>query len=346
MTRGFASDNNAGVHPKIMEAIISANTGHVVAYGDDLFTDLVSADKFAEHFGDAQVFFVFNGTGANVLGLQAMTSPFNAIICSAVAHISADECGAPGKFTGGCTLLPIPTKDGKITVEQIKQNLQGIGDQHHIQAKAVSITQATEYGTVYSIEEILAITSFAHERGMHVHMDGARLANAAVYLGATLQELTRLADIDVLSFGGTKNGMMYGEAVVIFNRSLAENFKYLRKQGAQLASKMRFISAQFAALLSDDLWWKNARHANEMARFLADELNTIPEVSITQRVQANAVFVKIPRDVIPTLQSSYFFYVWNEEENEIRLMASFDTTADDIKEFIALLKKLLRSLTA
>lgn len=286
--RGFASDNNAGIHPDILKAVGQADVGHAKGYGDDPWTEEAIA-VFREIFGDVEIFFVYGGTAANVLSLQAMTDSFNGIICSSVAHISVDECGAPEKFTG-CKLIAIPSPDGKITVEQIRQYAHGVGDEHHVQPKVISITQATECGTVYSAGEILTITDYAHNNGMLVHVDGARIANAAVSLGAGLNDITGKAGIDALSFGGTKNGMMCGEAVVLFNKSFASNFKYIRKQGMQLASKMRFISAQFRALLTDGLWWKNARHANQMARLLAQELCQLPCVHITQKVQSNAVF--------------------------------------------------------
>ncbi|MDO8560783.1 MAG: low specificity L-threonine aldolase [bacterium] len=338
--RGFASDNNAGVHPDILKAIEEANVGHAIGYGGDPWTKQAKR-KFQEHFGNVDVFFVFAGTSANVLCLQAMTDSFNEIICSAVAHINVDECGAPEKFTG-CKLLPIPSPAGKITVEQIRQQIHGAGDEHHVQPKVISITQATEYGTLYSVEEIRAITDYAHANGMLVHMDGARIANAASSLGVGLDDITGKAGIDALSFGGTKNGMMYGEAVVLFNKSLAANFKYIRKQSMQLASKMRFISTQFTALLSNDLWRKNAAHANQMAKYLAQHLRAISWVQISQKVQANAVFAILPEAIIPRLQKEYFFYVWNEERGEIRLMTSFDTTVEDLEFFAAFLQRTVR----
>lgn len=338
--RGFASDNNAGIHPDILKAIELANVGHAVGYGDDKWTYEATA-KFRELFGDVEVFFVYSGTPANVLSLQTMTDSFNGVLCSSVAHINVDECGAPEKFTG-CKLIPIPSSDGKITVEQIRQYAHGVGDQHHVQPKVVSITQATEYGTVYSVDEIRAITNYAHANGMLVHMDGARIANAAVGLGVGLNDVTGKVGIDALSFGGTKNGMILGEAVVFFNKPLAANFKYIRKQGMQLASKMRFISAQFVALLSNDLWQKNASHANRMAEKLAERLRTIQQIQITQRVQSNAVFVMIPKSIIPRLQEEYFFYVWDEGRGEVRFMTSFDTTEENIEDFVVLLQKAIK----
>lgn len=339
--RGFASDNNATVHPDIFDAMRHANVGHAVAYGDDPHTHRAE-ERFREHFGGGiEVFFVFGGTGANVLCLQAMTSSFNGVICSTVSHVNVDECGAPEKFTG-CKLLPIPSSDGKITVEGIKRALHGVGDPHHVQPKVVSITQATEYGTVYFLDEIRTIADYAHGQGMLVHMDGARLANAATCFGMGLRDMTRDAGVDALSFGGTKNGMMYGEAVVLFTASLAKNFAYTRKQGMQLPSKMRFIAAQFEALLSHDLWRKNAAHANAMAYELAACLSGIDRVTITKPVHANAVFAVIPKQVISWLQEEYPFYVWDKDRGEIRLMTSFDTTEDDINDFEQLLKRVVR----
>jgi threonine aldolase len=338
--RGFASDNNAGVHPQIMRAIESANAGHVRAYGDDAFTS-AALEKFREHFGESvDVHFVFGGTGANVLGLKSMTSSHHAIICTTLAHINMDECGAPENFTG-CKLLTVETSDGKLTPDHIKSCLHGLGDQHHVQPKVVSISQATELGTVYAPLEIEKLAQCAHDAGLLLHMDGARIANAAAHLNVSLKALTLEAGVDALSFGGTKNGMMYGEAVVFFNRDLAPDFKFIRKQGMQLASKMRFISAQFAALLSDGLWLETASHANRMAVLLAAEIERIPQLKITRPTQANAVFFRLPKRSIPLIRQEYFFYVWDEETSEVRLIASFDTTEDDIGDFVALLKRAL-----
>jgi len=338
--RSFASDNNAGVHPRVMQAIAAANDGHVIAYGDDRYTAR-ALEKFHEHLGkDVEVFFVFGGTGANVLGLKAITQSHQAIICAETAHINVDECGAPEKFTG-CKLLPIPTSNGKIRVEQIKPLLHGVGFEHHVQPRVVSISQATEMGTVYTQREMKALSAFAHEHDMLLHVDGARIANAAASLKVKLKGITRDAGVDVLSFGGAKNGMMYGEAVVFLDKTLAKDFKYTRKQGTHLPSKMRYISAQFEALLSGDLWRENAEHANRMAQVLAGELGKIPQIRITQKVEANGVFAVIPKKYIARLQKKYFFYVWNEETSEVRLMTSFDTTEADIKDFITLVRETI-----
>lgn len=333
LTRNFASDNNAGVHPEILEAIVRANQGHVIAYGDDPYTRS-AVKKFEEHFGSGiAVFFTFNGTGANVLGLQALTHSFHSILCSDYAHIYVDECGAPEKHTG-CKLLPLPQQDGKISLDSVRHTYHGIGDQHHSQPRVISITQSTEMGTVYQPEEIQALADFAHEHGMFLHMDGARIANAAASLGQTLRQATGDLGVDVLTFGGTKNGIMGGEAVVFFQPELSQDFLFLRKQNMQLASKMRFIAAQFEALLTNDLWRRSAEHANRMARLLEKEISRIPEIKIVWKVEANGVFTQIPRRSIEKIKQHYFFYMWIEEESIVRWMCSFDTTEDDIRAFV------------
>jgi len=340
-SRSFASDNNAGVHPEMIDAITAANQGHVVAYGDDPFTER-AVKVFQKHFGrDIAVYFVFGGTGANVLGLKAATKSYNAVICAETAHINVDECGAPEKFSG-CKLLSVSTPDGKVTVERIKHFLHGVGFEHHVQPRVISVSQATEMGTVYTRSELKTLADFAHRNNMLLHMDGARISNAAVSLDANFKEITRDVGVDVMSFGGAKNGMMYGEAVVFFDKQMAADFKYIRKQGMHLPSKMRFISAQFEALLSGELWKRSATHANRMARILATELERVPQIKLTQPVEANGVFATVPSKYIPVLQKKYFFYVWNEEISEIRLMTSFDTTEDDIAQFVQLVKKIVK----
>jgi threonine aldolase len=338
--RSFASDNNAGIHPEIIKAIALANEGHVVGYGADPYTQTM-ARKFKDHFGaDAQVFVVFNGTGANCLSLQALTKSYHAVICAASAHIYTDECGAPEKFTG-CKLIPIETSDGKLTVDMVQHAYHGIGDEHHVQPKVISITQSTEMGTVYQPEEIRALAQFARQHEMYLHLDGARIANAAAGLGQTLRQATRDLGVDVLSFGGTKNGIMGGEAVVFFSSKVGSDFLFLRKQAMQLASKMRFISVQLGALLTNDLWLGNAQHSNRMAKLLEKEVGQIPNLKIVYKVEANGVFAKIPHEAIAKLQEQYFFYVWNEEESVVRWMCSFDTTEDDVREFASFVRQIL-----
>jgi threonine aldolase len=336
--RSFASDNNAGIHPEILKAISQANEGHVVGYGADPYTDAM-VGKFREHFGEeTEVFVVFNGTGANCLSLQSLTKSYNAVICAASAHIYTDECGAPEKFTG-CKLIPLETADGKLTVELVKHAYHGIGDEHHVQPKVVSITQSTEMGTVYQPGEIQALASFVHEHDMYLHVDGARIANAAATLGLTLRQATRDLGVDLLSFGGTKNGIMGGEAVLFFHPKLAADFLFLRKQAMQLASKMRFISVQLSGLLTNDLWRTNAQHSNRMAKLLEGEIRKIPGVKVVYKVEANGVFAQIPREAIAKIQRRYFFYIWNEDESVVRWMCSFDTTEEDVHEFAAFVRQ-------
>ena len=331
-SRSFASDNNAVVHPEVLEAIRRANEGHVVGYGDDPYTESAVA-RFRQEFGqDTEVFFVFNGTAANVLSLQALTRSFHAVLCPEFSHIYTDECGAPERLTG-CKLVPLSAPGGKLTVETVAHAYHGIGDQHHVQPRVTSITQSTEMGTVYQPAEVEALAKFAHERGMFLHMDGARISNAVAAQGLTLRQATRDLGVDVLSFGGTKNGLMGVEAVVFFRPELARDFCYERKQGMQLASKMRYMSVQMEALLTNDLWRRNAEHANRMAQLLKAEAEKIPGVKIVYPVEANGVFAQIPRDAIRKIQERYFFYVWSEEESVARWMCSFDTTEEDVRQF-------------
>ncbi len=338
--RGFASDNNSGVHPRIFDAMAKVNQDHVIAYGDDKYT-AQATERISELFGgEAEVFFVFNGTAANVLGLKSATESWNAVICAETAHINSDECGAPEKFTG-CKLLTLPSPDGKLTVDLIKRHMHSFGFEHHSQPGVISVTQATEMGTLYKPDEIKEIADYAHANGLILHIDGARICNAAAALGVTFREMITATGTDILSFGGTKNGLMYGEAIVFLNRSLAKDFKYLRKQGMQLASKMRYIAAQFDEMLKDELWLKNASHANKMASLLEKEAGSLPNVKITRKAEINGVFATIPRPVIPELQKEFFFYVWNESTPEVRWMTSWDTTEEDIYSFTEILRKLL-----
>lgn len=341
--KSLASDNYSGVHPEIMEALNRANLEHMGSYGADAITQR-TISKFKEYFGpDIEVFFVYNGTGANVLGLSALTQSYHSIICSELAHINVDESTAPEKFTG-CKLIGISTKDGKIYPDQVEQKIQRLGDQHHPQAKVISISQSTEYSTVYSIEEIKALSAIAKKYNLYLHMDGARISNAAVSLGKDFQTFTKDAGVDVLSFGGAKNGMMFGEAVIFFNPQVTQHFSYIRKQGMQLHSKMRFISAQFEALLSNHLWKRNATHANAMAKKLEQGLRQIPQINITQAVDGNGVFAILPPSIIEDLQKDLYFYVWNDRTNECRLMCSFDTHEEEIERFVAKAKALCSAL--
>jgi threonine aldolase len=339
--RGFASDNNSGVHPAILQAMIDANVNHTIGYGDDAYTRQ-AIELFKKEFGtETEVIFVFNGTGANVVALQAICRPYQAIIANSLAHINVDECASPEKMTGS-KILTIDSLDGKLTAEQIKPLLHAIGFEHHAQPAVISITQSTEVGTVYTLDELRKLCDFAHQNGLLVHMDGARVANAAVSLGCSLKEMTRDVGVDVLSFGGTKNGLMFGEAVLFFSPKQTDGIRYIRKQSAQLYSKMRFISAQFIALFSNDLWRINARHSNEMAQLLAQKIAHIPQVKITRPVQSNGLFVIVPQEIIKELQTHFFFYVWDYEKSEVRWMTAFDTTPDDIELFVTLLQKLVK----
>ncbi|HDZ41947.1 MAG TPA: low specificity L-threonine aldolase [Bacteroidetes bacterium] len=341
VSRGFASDNNAGIHPQILKELESVNNGHVIAYGDDRYTR-EAEELFRIIFGPStEVYFVFTGTAANVLGLTGITRSWNSVITAFTAHIGQDECGAPEKFTG-CKLLTVDTGDGKLRKEDLGKHLHGFDFEHHSQPKVVSITQATEMGTVYTPEEIRDLADFVHSYDMLLHMDGARIANAAASLNLPFRDFTTEAGVDVLSFGGTKNGMMYGEAVCFLKEGLSENFKYIRKQGMQLASKMRYVSAQFIAYFRNDLWLENARHANMMGRKLADRIGKIEGVRITQEVNANGVFVILPAEVAAEVRSRYFFYPWNEVLSEYRLMTSWDTTEKDIEGFADLLEKKMK----
>ncbi len=338
--KGFASDNNSGVHSDVIKAIVEVNEGHAVGYGGDDIT-LRTEKLFQETFGkQSKVFFVYNGTGANVIALQSMTRPFNAVIAADTAHINVDECGAPEKHTG-CKMLTVQTPDGKLTPDLIQQHLHGFGFEHHSQPGVVSVTQATEMGTLYTLEELKTLSEFVHANGLYFHMDGARISNAAAALGCSFKEMTTDIGIDVLSFGGTKNGLMFGEAVVFLNPEFAEYAKYIRKQTTQLHSKMRYIAAQFEAFLINELWRKNAEHSNRMAALLAEELKPIKDIQLTQKPEANGVFAIVPPHIIEPLQEKYFFYMWDESRNEVRWMTSFDTTEAEIQGFVSEIRRLL-----
>ena len=337
MIRGFGSDNFSGVLPEVFKALEEAAYGHQHSYGEDEYSAKAIADFKAVFGENIEVFFVYNGTGANILSLSAFTRSYHAIICAETAHLNVDECGAIEKQSGS-KLLTVPTFDGKLNIGLIKNHMHGFGDQHHAQPKIISLTQCTELGTVYSREELKEICDYAHAHNMYVHMDGARLSNAIAYLGCSPKEITADVGIDVLSFGGTKNGMMFGEAVIFFNTATATEIPFIRKQLMQLHSKTRFIAAQFSAVLKDNLWLKTASHANRMAQKLANEATKIPGIRITQEVQGNEIFAIIPRDKIQVLQEKCFFYVWDENASEVRWVCSFDTTESDIIEFVNLLR--------
>jgi threonine aldolase len=338
--RGFASDNNSGAHPEVMAAIAAANGGHVVAYGDDDYT-AAARRRFQEHFGDqAEPFLVFNGTGANVAAIDALTEPHEGVICTDVAHLHVDECGAPERLAGA-KLLTVAAADGKLTPSDVRRWQSWRGDEHRVQPRVVSLTQSTELGTVYTIDETRAIADAAHELDMHVHVDGARLANAAASLDAPLRALSTDAGVDVVSFGGTKNGLLLGEAVLFLRPELGQTFLFTRKQLGQLASKMRFLAAQFDALLAGDLWLRNAGHANAMARRLADAISSIDGVALAHPVEANGVFATLPASTIERLRDALPaelpFYVWDEAAGTIRLMCSWDTTEEDVGDLASAL---------
>ncbi|GAA3699056.1 low specificity L-threonine aldolase [Arthrobacter ginkgonis] len=343
-SRGFASDNYAGAHPEVIAALAAANEGHVVAYGEDIYTEHLQ-EVIRKHFGpQVAAFPVFNGTGANVLALQSLLPPWGAVVCAATAHINTDENGAPERI-GGMKLLPVPTPDGKLTPELIDVEAWGWGDEHRAQPLVVSITQSTELGTCYRPEEIRAIADHAHSLGMKLHMDGARLANAAAFLGLPLREFTTDAGVDILSFGGTKNGLLYGEAVVVLDRNHDDGLKYLRKMNMQLSSKMRFISAQLIALLEGDLWLRSARHANGMAARLRSGLECIEGVSPTQATESNGVFATLPSGAAEAVRREFRFYDWDQSRGEVRWMCSFDTTESDVDRLLAAVSSAVEGVT-
>ncbi|MFZ2502393.1 MAG: beta-eliminating lyase-related protein [Nocardioides sp.] len=332
--RCFASDNYSGIHPEVLAAIAAANEGHVTSYGADPVTARLH-DVMRDRFGAAALTFpVFNGTGANVTALQSVLPRWGAVICAQGAHINCDEGGAPERVAG-LKLYPVPTPDGKLTPELIDREARGFGDEHRAQPLAVSITQSTELGTVYTPGEVRALCSHAHELGIVVHVDGARIANAAAALGVGLAELTTEAGVDIVSVGGTKNGALGAEAIVVLDERYADPLRYGRKFNMQLASKMRFISAQLVALYEGDLWLRNAGHANAMATRLRAALDGVPGVEFTQPTQANGLFVRLPREVADRAREHAFFYDWNAAAGEVRWMCSFDTTEADVDSFAA-----------
>jgi threonine aldolase len=330
--KGFASDNNAGAHPQVLAAIARANDGHATAYGHDPWTQR-ALELLREHFGEqARSYLVFNGTAANVLCLRAMCRPWQSVICAAGAHVNVDEGGAPERIAG-VKLHAVATPDGKLTPELVATRLGRRGDEHAVQPRVVSVAQSTELGTCYGLEELAALATFAHEHDLLLHVDGARLANAAASLGVALRATATDAGVDALSFGATKNGLVFGEAVVLLAPGLDDGFAYLRKQTLQLASKGRFLAAQFVALLEDDLWQRSAAHANAMAARLAAAIADAPGVRITQPVQANGVFAALAPAAIELLQRDWYFYVWDESAGEVRWMCSWDTTPEEVDAF-------------
>jgi threonine aldolase len=344
--RGFASDNYAGVHPAVLEAIALANGGHQIAYGEDVYTAKLQ-EVVKHHFGEqAEAFPVFNGTGANVLSLQSILPRWGAVICTATAHIHTDENAAPERVAG-LKLLTVQTPDGKLTPELIDTEAWGWGDEHRAQPLAVSITQTTELGTAYTVAEVKAIADHVHAKGMKLHMDGSRIANAAASLHVPLRAFTTDAGVDILSFGGTKNGLLYGEAVIVLNPDASDGLTFLRKLNMQLASKMRFVSAQLIALLSNNLWLDSAGHANDMAAHLRRalehgiETGVIRDLAFTQETQANAVFATLPMDAADRIRAQFRFYDWSAAAEEVRWMCAFDTTEEDVDAFIAAITREL-----
>ena len=332
--RGFASDNYAGAHPDVLAAVLAANADHAPAYGDDPWTAAAHAALRTALGDQATPFIVFNGSAANVLCLSTLCRSFEAVICADTAHIHVDECGAP-EMVGRVKLLTVPTPDGKLTPDLVAPLVQRIGDEHAIQPRAVSITQSTELGTVYSVEEIRALSALCREHALLLHVDGARIFNGAAACGTSLRELLTDAGVDAVSLGATKIGGLGAEAAVFLRPGLAEHVKYARKQTLQLASKHRFLAAQITALLTDDLGLRNARHANAMAQRLAEALGPVAGVRITQAPQANAVFAVLDPAATRALQEDWRFYVWDETTGEVRWMTSWDTTADDVDRFAA-----------
>jgi threonine aldolase len=329
--KSFGSDNHAGAHPAVLRMLTEANAGDELPYGEDSWSERAAAGLRAR-FGASGAFFVFNGTGANIVGLSLLLRPFEAVICPECAHINVDECGACERVLG-IKLLPVTVPTGKLTPAAIAGQLAVLGDEHRAQPRVVAISQVTEFGTCYTLAELAALSGFCRENGLFLYMDGARLANAAAHLGCDLAELA--AHADVLSFGGTKNGAVGAEAVIVMRDELVPEVPFQRKQLMQLGSKVRFVAAQFTGLLTDDLWLSNARHANAMARRLADRIGDLPGVDIRQPVDANAVFVSLAPAWIESLQQDWTFGVWDRGEHVVRLMTAFDTTGDDVDDFAA-----------
>ncbi len=341
MKRSFASDNNAPVAPEILQAILDANQGDAVGYGRDEWTQR-AIGRFREHFGErTDVYFAFNGTGANVVALSCVTKPWEAVLCPLTAHLQTDECGAFERFTGS-KVIPVPTRDGKLRIADLEPYLHVGHDEHHPQPRVISISQSTEYGDVYEPDEVRELCAFAHGRGLYVHVDGARISNAAAALGTTPRALTVDVGVDMLTFGGTKNGLMFGEAICFFDPALAANVApFARKQGMQLASKMRYVAAQFEALLAEDRWLRYASHANAMAARLLERVRTIEGVRITRNARCNAIFATMDRAAIARAQERVFFYTFDESLPEVRWMTHWATTEDDIDDFVLAVEEAL-----
>ena len=338
--RSFGSDNNSGVHPRIMNAIIESNNNHAIGYGDDKWTH--NAERAMQTLLENEFikpYFVFNGTGANVIALQACVSSFHSIICASTAHIAVDECGAPSKFTG-CSLKEIHTTDGKLTPELVATALHGFDEPHHSQPKVIAISQTTELGTLYTPKEIKALADLAHQNNMYLFMDGTRLSNACATKNCSLKEMTIDCDVDIFTLGGTKNGLMMGEVLIALRPELEANLQYYRKQTCQLYSKMRYLSAQFIPYLIENIWLENAQKSNAATQLLADEMRKIKDVIITQKVESNSIFFILPQEISDKLREHYFFYDWDTSRNEMRLVCSWDTTEKDITDFINYLKRL------
>ncbi len=341
MKHSFGSDNHSGVHPKIMEAIINQNSDYAIAYGEDKYTKNVLEKLENILGGNCKAFFVCNGTGANVIALSAFTRSYNSILAPDTAHINVDECGSPEKLTGA-KIIPLSNSNGKVDLLQVKNSLVGFGFQHHSQPKILSISQPTELGTVYTKEEIKALADLMHKNNCFLHIDGSRISNAAAHLKLNIREFTTECGVDILSFGGTKNGLLMGEAVVIFKNEfnaikyeeIIDSMPYLRKQATQLYSKNRFIAAQFDEYLKDNLYLTLADHSNKMAQYLGESLKRIPQIKITRPIESNAVFAIIEKDLTDSLLKKHYFYVWDEQTNEVRWMCSFSTTKEDIDNFI------------
>lgn len=338
--RSFGSDNHSGVHPRIMEALSEVNRDHTIAYGEDPWTAEAKGQiRSLLENNRLEPLFLFNGTGANVVALQACTLPFHSILCAATAHIAVDECGAPVKFTGA-TLKEIETPDGKLTPDLVRSHLHGFGFEHHSQPKVIAISQTTELGTAYTPAEVKALAQLAHQHDMYLFVDGTRIANACAHLGVSLKEITSDCGVDIFTLGGTKNGLMFGEALIPLRPELSKHLKYYRKQSTQLYSKMRYIAAQFIPYLSEGLWLENAYRSNAAALRLLQALKEIPGVKMTQHVQSNALFFVLPDDIRNKLRERYFFYDWNEAIGEARLVCSWDTSMEDIEQFTGYLNAL------